>query len=151
MTALKDRMINQNANAAEERQDCDAGEGKIVEQKAAESRVRKKSRAKAAKPDKVDPLFAIFEQHLLNFQDPEIDRKTFIAKVVADYLSYLRKNNVTVPKSLEQPIVEELADQVNVILVKRIYGCFSIEEYRRSINPSIKRRARSRYSRLGFR
>ena len=110
----------------------------------------RKPRSKSTAPQKMDPLFAIFEQHLLNFQDPEIDRKTFIAKVVADYLTYLRKMNVTVPKTLEQPIVEELADQVNTILIKRIYGCFSIEEYRKSITPSIRRRARTRYSRLGF-
>jgi hypothetical protein len=149
MTAIKDRM--QNQNTADERQDCDAIDAKPAEPKTAEAKTRRKSRVKAAKPEKVDPLFAIFEQHLLNFQDPEIDRKTFIAKVVADYLSYLRKMNVTVPKSLEQPIVEELADQVNTILVKRIYGCFSIEAYRKSITPTIKRKARSRYSRLGFR
>jgi len=110
----------------------------------------RKRRVKSSATQKVDPLFSIFEQHLLNFQDPEIDRKTFIAKVVADYLSYLRKMNVTVPKTLEQPIVEELADQVNTILIKRIYGCFSIEEYRKSITPSLRRRARTRYSRLGF-
>jgi len=127
-----------------------ANESDLTKASSSRTKTGRKVRARATAPQKPDPLFTIFEQHLLNFQDPEIDRKTFIAKVVADYLSYLRKMNVTVPKTLEQPIVEELADQVNTILIKRIYGCFSIEEYRKSITPSIKRRARTRYSRLGF-
>ncbi|MBI3535254.1 MAG: hypothetical protein HY072_07195 [Deltaproteobacteria bacterium] len=61
---------------------------------------------------KIDPLFVIFEQHLFNFQDPDSDRQTFIHNIVMDYIAYLRKSNITVPKSLEQPIVEELSEQV---------------------------------------
>lgn len=77
----------------------------------------------------VDPLYVIFEQHLFNFSDSDSDRKTFIANVVNDYISYLRKNNIIVPKSLEQPIFEELGTQVNTMLVKKIYGCLSISDY----------------------
>ena len=104
---------------------------------------------KAAERQNPDPLFVIFEQHLLNFQDPEIDRKTFIAKVVDEYLGMLRQKNITVPKSLEQPIVEELATQVNAMLVKRIYGSSTIAEFRarhvkirrRRTSPAAKRKA----------
>ncbi len=167
MTAIKDRLQEIKAEDRQENDDTRKGLSETpredsmstakdpastgVKAPGVKTKAGRKTRAKTEKPVKIDPLFAIFEQHLLNFQDPEINRKTFIAKVVADYLSYLRKMNVTVPKSLEQPIVEELAEQVNTILVKRIYGCFSIEEYRKSITPTIRRRARTRYSRLGFR
>jgi hypothetical protein len=99
-----------------------------------------------------DPLYVIFEQHLFNFQDPEVDRKTFICQVVADYLSYLRKLNITVPRSLEQPIVEELAAQVNTMLVKKIYGCLSINEFhQKTVTRVAKRKARTRYSKLSAR
>jgi hypothetical protein len=97
----------------------------------------------------IDPLYVIFEQHLCNFQDPEIDRKTFIAQVIAEYLSYLRKKNITVPRALEQPIVEELANQVNTMLVKRIYGCYSIQEFQqKAVKKTHKRKARARHAKL---
>lgn len=94
----------------------------------------------------LDPLYVIFEQHLFNFQDPDVDRKSLIHAIVQDYLGYLRKQNITVPKSLEQPIVEELSAQVNTMLVKKIYGCLSVQEFQLKSDTKIKRRAKSRYS-----
>jgi hypothetical protein len=96
----------------------------------------------------VDPLYVIFEEHLYNFEDSDSDRKTFIVNVVHDYLTHLRKMNLTVPKSLEQPIVEELAEQVNTMLVKKIYGCLSIEEFKRRAPKAAKRRSRARYDKM---
>ena len=114
------------------------------------------SRMSAAAPKKdnrptLDPLYVIFEQHLFSFQDPETDRKSFISKVVTEYLSYLRRLNISVPRSLEQPIVEELSEQVNSMLVKKIYGCLSIEDFRKTANGAAKKRARTRYSKLSVR
>lgn len=97
----------------------------------------------------VDPLYTIFEQHLYNFQDSEADRKSFIASVVQDYFAYLRKMNITIPKSLEEPILEELGAQVNLMLVKKIYGFLTIQEYQRSVPTGVKRRVKSRYGKLG--
>ncbi len=91
--------------------------------------VKKLPVKKASSGQQVDPLYVIFEQHLFNFSDSDSDRKTFITHVVNDYISYLRKNNIIVPKSLEQPIIEELGTQVNTMLVKKIYGCLSITDY----------------------
>jgi hypothetical protein len=96
----------------------------------------------------LDPLYVIFEQHLFNFQDSDGDRKTFIGNIVNDYLTYLRKMNIVVPKSLESQIVEELAGQVNTMLVKKIYGCLSVDDYRKGAPTLVKRKARSRYGRL---
>lgn len=100
------------------------------------------------KKETTDPLYTIFEQHLFNFNDPEIDRKTFIANVVVDYLGFLRKKNVIVPRSLEGAIIEELGTQVNAMLVKKIYGCLTIKDFRKGIPSLSKRRAKKRYSRL---
>ena len=96
----------------------------------------------------LDPLYVIFEQHLYNFQESDSDRKTFIGNIVHDYLTYLRKMNIVIPKSLEHAIVEELAGQVNTMLVKKIYGCLSIDEYRKGSSTTLKKKARARYNRL---
>jgi hypothetical protein len=100
------------------------------------------------KQNQLDPLYVIFEQHLFNFSDDELDRQTFIQHVLRDYFSYLRKLNITVPKSLEQPIVEELSGQIQTMLVKKIYGCLSIHDYQKKLPTKEKRKAKTRYSRL---
>lgn len=111
--------------------------------------VKKASTTKKASASKqVDPLYVIFEQHLFSFSDAESDRKTFITNVVNDYLTYLRKNNIIVPKSLEQPIVEELGTQVNTMLVKKIYGCLSISDYVGNVGAVTKKKAKSRYQKM---
>lgn len=100
----------------------------------------------------MDPLYVIFEQHFFNFSDPDSDRKTFICQVVAEYISYLRKNNIIVPKSLEQPIVEELATQVNTMLVRKIYGCLTLNEMSDPIGASLqsaKKRSKPRIAKTG--
>ena len=101
-----------------------------------------------AKQVQLDPLYVIFEEHLYNFQDSDSDRRVFIGNIVKDYLTYLRKMNVVIPKSLEASIIEELGIQVNTMLVKKIYGCLTIDEYKKTMSTTVKRKARSRYTRL---
>lgn len=90
----------------------------------------------------------IFEEHLYHFQDSDLDRKTFISNVVGDYLRYLRRQGILVPKSLEETITEELGSQVRVMLVKKIYGCLTIGEFTKRAGPHARKRARARYSKL---
>ena len=96
----------------------------------------------------LDPLYIIFEQHLLNFQDADGDRKIFIAKIVKDYLVHLRKLGISIPKPMEEPVIEELACQVNTMLVKKIYGCLSIQDYQRGVSGFTKLKAKARYRKL---
>ena len=96
----------------------------------------------------MDPLYVIFEQHLYNFQDSDSDRKTFVGNIINEYLSFLRRKSIAIPKSLEAAIVEELAEQVNVMLTKKIYGCLSIEEFSKNQPRTRKRRVRQRYQRI---
>jgi hypothetical protein len=98
--------------------------------------------------DNMDPLYVIFEQHLYNFQDSDLDRKTFIGNVVAEYLTYLRRMNISVPPALEVPVIEELGTQVHAMLVKKMYGCLTITDYQSGIPGSTKRQARTRYKSL---
>jgi hypothetical protein len=114
------------------------------------STVRDPRKTGAAKS--IDPLYVIFEQHLFNFADPDSDRKTFIAQVVSDYIGYLRKNNIIVPKSLEQPIVEELGTQVNTMLVRKIYGCLTVNQFADPVaghERDAKKRTKTRASKAG--
>jgi hypothetical protein len=104
--------------------------------------------AKQQQNTPLDPLYVIFEQHLYNFKDSDADRKTFILNIVGEYLTFLRRKSVLIPKSLEPAIVDELARQVNTMLVKKIYGCLTIEEYQKKAPVATRRRARQRYSRV---
>lgn len=99
-------------------------------------------------PTQLDPLFVIFEQHLLNFQDADTDRKSFIKKVVQEYLTYLRKNQISIPVLLEPYIVDEISEQVNKMLVKKIYGCLTIDEYQRGQTATKKRQVKAQYRRI---
>lgn len=96
----------------------------------------------------LDPLYTIFEQHLCNFQDPNMDRKTFVAKVVSEYITYLRRSRIAVPPSLERQITEELGDMVNTMLIKKIYGCFDMEEFQRGLTTDMRKAAEARYQKL---
>jgi len=97
---------------------------------------------------KLDPLYVIFEQHLYNFQDSEQDRKLFVSAVVKEYVVFLRKKSIAVPQAWESAIADELSLQVTGMLVKKIYGCLTIDDYRKSAEPKARRQARSRYSKL---
>ena len=98
--------------------------------------------------EKLDPLYVIFEQHLYNNEDSSTDRKSFLLNVVKDYLSYLRKKSIAIPRDLEASVAQELAFQVNTMLVKKIYGSLTLDEYRQGTTVKSRKRAGSRYSRL---
>lgn len=99
---------------------------------------------KASKTNQQDPLYMIFEQHLFQFKDIDEDRKTFIDQVVNNYLSYLRKLNLAIPKAMEREFLEELSLMVSEMLTKKIYGCLSIEEFRRSLDNGFKRNTKKK-------
>jgi hypothetical protein len=106
------------------------------------------SRKPMTRAGELDPLYVIFEQHLYNFQDSDADRKTFVCAVVQEYIAYLRKLGVIVPQTFEIQIAEELASTVNTMLVKKMYGFLSIQDYRKKVPGKSRRGARSKYSRL---
>ncbi len=80
-------------------------------------------------PAKDNLLYTIFEHHLFQFQDPNSDKREFILTIVKDYLTQLRKLGFGVPNDMEELIFEELYYQVNSMLLKKIYGCATIDEY----------------------
>ena len=101
-------------------------------------------------PLKLSALYTIFEKHLYDFEDNEESSDAFVSKIVTDYLSFLTSKNVVVPKRFQQHIVEELHHQVRTMMVKKMYGCLSIEEFiMGEQDRSGKRRTtRKKYSKL---
>ena len=99
--------------------------------------------------EKLDPLYVIFEQHLYNFQDSNIDRQTFVLEIVKEYFKYLSCKKIAVPEVLEPQIQQELSRQVNIMLNKKIYGSLNIEEFQKNILPVSRRNASARYAKLG--
>ena len=90
----------------------------------------------------------IFEQHLNNFEDPDADRRTFIAQIVTDYLTYLRRMRLAIPREYEHLIIEELGAQVNGMLTRKTYGCVNIEEYRQKLSTDVKALVDKNYTRM---
>ena len=95
---------------------------------------------------KIDPLYTIFEQHLFNFQDANADRKTFLDAIVKDYISQMRKMGLAVPSEWEEHIFEELFFQVNTMLVKKIYGCLTINEFIETKKKSKDKKVAQRFT-----
>lgn len=103
---------------------------------------------KTSTPHSRDPLYIIFEQHLYHFEADHRDTSVFIDRVLTDYLYYLRKKNITIPKSLEKPIQDELSTQIQIMLVKKIYGCLTLADYQKKVPHREKKKVKSHYSKL---
>jgi len=83
-----------------------------------------------ANTKQIDPLYSIFEQHLLNDQDQNDNTTEFIEKVVQSYLKKLNQLGISVPQEWRAQVEEELGRQVHAMLLKKTYGCYSLDEYR---------------------
>ncbi len=84
----------------------------------------------------------------MNFQDPNADRETLVSAIVKDYITQIRKLGLSIPTELEGHISEELCLQVSTMLVKKIYGCLTINEYTAKAPTVQKKKAQGRYQRL---
>jgi hypothetical protein len=115
--------------------------------------IRRKKRKK--KPSfsvrKWDPLFVIFEKHLYDFNYDS--REVFIKSVVDDYMSHLTTQKVLIPPGWRGHLERTLSEEVSDMLVRRLYGCLTVEEFK--LKPEHKdeitlarREARKRYQKL---
>lgn len=77
---------------------------------------------------KWDPLYVIFEKHLYDFNYES--RDGFIDGVVQEYLVYLQRTHITVPPIWRKHLKDNLREEVANMLVRRIYGCLSVKEYK---------------------
>ena len=101
--------------------------------------------------NKIDPLFTIFEKHLYDFGDETEDSVEFVDKVAKDYMRFLSTHKVAVPGKWEKNILDEFRDQIRKMMIKKMYGCLSIEEYivnNKSIIPEKRKIVRRKYKKL---
>ena len=81
---------------------------------------------------KLDPLYTILEKHLYDFNDDEESQQQFIDNIAKDYIQYLISRQVAVPAKWNALIMDELRSQIRNMLVKKMYGCLSIQEFVRN-------------------
>lgn len=99
---------------------------------------------------KLNALYTIFEKHLYDFDDTEESEQAFIDKIVSDYMNFLTTQGVAVPRRWQTQIFEEVRDQVRKMLIKKMYGCLSIEEFvlGQKDRADKRRLTRKKYSKL---
>ena len=116
--------------------------------------LRRKKRKKK-KPSysvrKWDPLFIIFEKHLYDFNYES--RELFLKGVIDDYLSHLSQQKVTIPPAWRGHLERTLGEEVSDMLVRRLYGCLTVEEFKEKPENkeeiiTAKLEARKRYQKL---
>lgn len=115
--------------------------------------LRRKKRKK--KPSytvrKWDPLFIIFEKHLYDFNYES--REIFIKGVIDDYIGHLSLQKVMIPPAWKGHLERTLGEEVSDMLVRRLYGCLTVEEFKQKTETkeeiiTAKREARKRYQKL---
>lgn len=103
---------------------------------------------KMVKQEKLDPLFVIFEKHLMDFSDDQLDKRTFALGVIQEYQRFLSRKNITIPEHLQRHVFEELEQQISTMLVKKIYGCFNVKEFQEKAGKEAQARVQARYKKL---
>ena len=112
---------------------------------------KKKKKTQEFKVKKWDPLFIIFEKHLYDFNYES--RELFVKAVVDDYIGHLLKQKVAVHPMWKNHLEKSLAEEVSDMLVRKLYGCLTVEEFKAKIPEensvlSQNREARKRYQKL---
>ena len=99
---------------------------------------------------KLDALYTIFEKHLYAFNDIEDSEMELLGKIVNDYVAFLKSKNIVIPRQWERQVIDELYDQVHNMLVKKIYGALSVQEFIRNqpTKKSKRRRIKKKYAKL---
>jgi hypothetical protein len=113
---------------------------------------RKKKKKNAFSVRKWDPLFIIFEKHLYDFNYES--RDLFLKNVVNEYVAHLVKQKVVIPPSWRLHLEKTLFDEVSDMLVRKLYGCLTVEEFQKqkeekpALIATERTEARKRYQKL---
>jgi hypothetical protein len=114
-------------------------------------RRRKKKKKITFSVRKWDPLFIIFEKHLYDFNYES--RELFIKGVVEDYILHLITQKAAIPPAWKNHLEKTIAEEVSDMLVRRLYGCLTVEEFKTKPEKSeeiltASKEARKRYQKL---
>lgn len=81
--------------------------------------------------DSFDPLYSIFEQHLMNALIEEETTEDFVTRVVRDYICRIGHQG-SIPRNFVETIETDLKDEVLEMLRKKTYGHFSLDIFRKN-------------------
>lgn len=100
---------------------------------------------------KWDPLYIIFEKHLYDFNYES--RLRFVTGVIEEYLTHLAKQKVLVPAAWRPVLEKNLSEEISDMLVRKLYGCLTVEEFREKEEAKIetiveRKEVRKRYQKL---
>ena len=68
-----------------------------------------------------DPLYQLFEQHMLTKSYE--DSNAFTKEVANQYLVYLDSTLAHIPLHIRSSVLEDLESETHEMLVKKMYGC----------------------------
>jgi hypothetical protein len=88
-----------------------------------------------------DPLYSIFEQHLMSALVEEESTEDFVNRVVQDYIAGMDEGAV-IARSHLTAVEEDLREEVLEMLKKKTYGHYSLKEFRQA--QAARRQTRSR-------
>ena len=74
-----------------------------------------------------DPLHEILERHLFRSSTEGEFSEELVKAVIADYMQFLQTQGVHTPAHLKAILIEDLADEIKEIIVKKTYGAVRIE------------------------
>ena len=75
----------------------------------------------------IDPLFQLFEHHLLTRSYE--DSTAFTKEVAEQYLSYLDSTSTHIPFHIRTSVLEDLVSETHEMLVKKMYGVVRMTDY----------------------
>lgn len=88
-----------------------------------------------------DPLYVIFEKHLMTALVEDETLEEFLDCVVMKYMGHLRTNETVIPVSHVSTIETDLREEVLEMVRKKTYGHYNLASYRRAngieVTPSI--------------
>ena len=79
-----------------------------------------------------DPLYLIFEKHLMSALIENESLEEFLASVVTGYLVHLRAHGTVIPASHADDLEMDIREEVLEMYRKKTYGHLSLASYRRA-------------------
>jgi hypothetical protein len=80
----------------------------------------------------LDPLYSLFEQHLLTALVEDETSDEFVNRVVIAYLGRLVTDGAVIPKSHQMTLESDLKEEVMEMFRKKTYGHFNLSSYRKA-------------------
>ncbi len=79
-----------------------------------------------------DPLYSVFEKHLMTALVEDETTDSFLDRVVTGYIGHLQTRGTTIPQAFRETLETDLKDEVLEMLRKKTYGHYDLASYRKA-------------------